>query len=132
MKSGTTPHPGKNALEWTVFTGSCLLLAGVVAVLVKEALAWDDSPARLEAALGTPAAEHDRIHLPVELSNRGDQVAEQVQLEVLRQSPSGEQRAVLSFDFVPRDATRRGRVSFRRTDELPGTYSIEVIGHEDP
>ena len=44
----------------------------------------------------------------------------------------GDQRAVLSFDFVPRDATRRGRVSFRRTDEVPGNYSIEVIGHEDP
>jgi uncharacterized protein (TIGR02588 family) len=132
MKPGTTSHPGKNALEWTVFTCSCLLLAGVVAMLVKEALAWDDSPARLEATLGTPVAEHDRIQVPVELSNLGDQVAEQVQLEVLRQSSSGEQRAVLAFDFVPRDATRRGRVNFRRTDEHPGTYSIDVIGHEDP
>ncbi len=132
MKSESTPQPGKNALEWSVFTGSCLLLAGVIAVLVKEALAWDDTPARLEATLGPPTAEHDRIHVPVELVNRGDQVAEHVQLEVLRQSSSGDQRAMLSFDFVPRDATRRGRVNFRRTDEFPGTYSIEVIGHEDP
>lgn len=132
MKSESTPSPGKNALEWAVFTGSCLLLMGVVAVLVKETIAWDDRPARLEAALGTPAPANGRIHVPVELCNRGDRVAEQVQLEVLRQSPAGEQRAVLTFDFVPREAIRRGRVSFRRTDEFPGTYSVEVIGHEDP
>ena len=132
MKSELSDKPGKNLLEWTVFTCSCLLIACVVAVLVREALAWNNTPARLEAKLGPPAAVHDRIHVPVELSNRGDQVAEQIQLEVLRQSASGDQRAMLSFDFVPRDATRRGRVSFRRTDEVPGNYSIEVIGHEDP
>lgn len=132
MKSGTNSPPGKNALEWTVFTCSFLLLAGVVAVLAREALARDDTPARIEAILGPPEPRRGWIHVPVELSNRGDQVAENVQLEVLRQSPAGDQRAVLSFDFVPRDATRRGRVIFRRADELPGTYSIEVIGHEDP
>ncbi len=132
MKPESTLGPGKNALEWTVFALSCLLLTGMAVVLVKEVAGWENNPARLEARLGQTTSERGQLYVPVEIINRGDQVAENVALEVHRQSASGEQRAVITFDFVPRDATRRGRVSFRQSEELPGTLAIEVISHEDP
>ncbi len=124
--------PGKNLLEWTVFAVSCLLLLAILIVLTVEAATWRDSPAKLATKLGIPDIKNSILLLPVEVSNDGDRVAAEVQIEIVRRSGGGEQRALFTVDFVPRHGTRRGQVSFPAEDGQPGDLKVGSVGYREP
>lgn len=118
---------GKNPLEWTVFGISVLLIIVIVAVLAREAWATGDEPSRLEIELGVPEVVGDRISVPVKVTNQGDRVASNVEIEV----EAGETKSGFTLDFVPRQATQEGRVWFPLGAEAGGLKG-RVSGYEEP
>lgn len=104
----------KNALEWTVFAVSILLIAAVVAALILEAAQSHETPPLLRISTGpaTQAGSHWRV--PVEVVNEGDITAEQTRIEVTLESGGREvERAELTIAFIPRKSKREGWVTFR-------------------
>jgi uncharacterized protein (TIGR02588 family) len=100
---------GKNALEWSVFALSLLLVAAMFAVLAVDAATWRGRPAALEASLGPAEKSAGGVRFPVHVINRGDLAAVDVQVEVAADDGS---RARLIFDFVPGKGARRGSAVF--------------------
>jgi len=124
----------KNWLEWGVFGVSLVLVLGTLAYLVYEATTLGDQPPIIEAQLGAPQQQAGEFAVPVTLINRGDQTAAGVMVEVTLESNGAGaeiERGEFSVPFLPRGATREGRVSFR-TDPRAGQLKARVLGYEQP
>ena len=115
-------HPGKNALEWTVFAASALLILAMFAVLALEAMQWEERPPSLAVTLGTPETKEGRRIIPVEVANHGDVAATDIRIEL---AGDDGQRAQVLMDFIARHGTRRGRVSFPAGG---GSGQVRVVG----
>lgn len=129
------PNPdqtaGKNALEWAVFGISTILVGAIVVILAVDALRWKDGPARLEIVKKEAKVEDGQLRVPVEVTNRGETVAANVTVEVVDTSSVQGRTATVNFDFVPRGATREGRVIFP-PDQDPAKLEARISGYEVP
>lgn len=122
----------KNALEWTVFAASLLIVAGCVA-LVALAMARDgDGPPELIVTTGAAARTAAGYRVPVRVRNDGDATAADVHVELALEEAGREvERVELSFLFVPRRSAREGMVVFRR-DPSCCTVAVRALGFETP
>jgi uncharacterized protein (TIGR02588 family) len=124
----------KNWLEWAVFGVSLLLVAGTLGLLVYDALSMAKAPPDIEVRLGAPEQRGQAFVVPVAVTNRGDQTAEGVQIEVTLEGAGGgaeSERGEFTIAFVPRRATREGWVAFR-TDPRGARLTPRVLGYEKP
>lgn len=124
------PAPtGKNALEWTVFGLSCLLVTATLAVLIHGMTAWENSPARLTVQTGTAYQESGLTWVRVRVTNEGDHAAKNVEIEVVSPSAAGGEKAAFTVDEVPHGAWREGLVSF--AGENPDrVFKARVSGYQ--
>lgn len=111
----------KNLLEWTVFAVS-LVLIGVVAVLLVRSRPGEAAPPRFVVS-ATPTSGGA---VEVSVHNAGTGAAADVDVDVQR----GGATAQLTFDFLPRAATRTGTVVF--ADSVRGVAVARVVGFVDP
>ena len=125
--------PNKNAFEWTIFAIGLVLITLTLGYLVYDGLTRGDSPASLSVSLGEVQLQRDRLMIPVLIDNNGDTTAEDVNVEVLlRESGGEEQRAEITFPYVPRHAHRRGWVSFQKTGSKRVELEGAVVGYREP
>lgn len=127
------PKVEKNWLEWTVFGVGLVLVLAVVGYLVYDGASMGDAPPDIEVTLGTPERRGTEFLVPVAATNRGDQTAEGVEIEVTLEAATGgePERGEFSVAFLPRRATRRGWVAFS-TDPAAGRLKPRVLGYEKP
>ncbi len=124
--------PRKNWLEWTVFGFSAALIAAVLAFLIYESATLGDALPDIQLSLGTPQARSNYFAVPIVVTNKGDQTAAGVHLEVvLKIADMPEERADLEIPFVPRRAEREAWVTFR-SDPAKGALEGRVLGYEKP
>lgn len=126
----------KNWLEWVVFGVGLVLVVCVVGYLVYDGATMRGTPPDIEVTLGAPERRGEEFLVPVSATNRGDQTAEGVQIEVVLETAAtaagGEpERGEFGIAFLPRRATRRGWVSFS-TDPAAGQLKPRVLGYEKP
>lgn len=127
-----SPEPAtKNFLEWTVFGLSGAIVLGVLGSLTYAALRVDGSPATLRAVVDRPSVENGWIRVPVSVTNVGQRVAANVQVQVSAGTGEDKREGGFTIDFVPRRGTRKGSVSFEGT-ELPPDLKCEVLGYSEP
>ncbi|QJE97357.1 hypothetical protein [Luteolibacter luteus] len=125
------PSEGKNALEWTVFTFSTLLVGAIIVLLGVDTLRWKEGPARLEIVKGDAKTEDGQLRVPIHIINRGETVAVNVTVEVTDTSSAQGKNATVNFDFVPRGAMREGRAIFP-PDQDPAKLEARISGYEVP
>lgn len=114
--------PQKNAVEWSVFGLSLLLVVAVGGFLAYDAVAGVDSPPALVVRPGAPVQRGDVLEIPVLVENTGGAAAEDVLVEVtVRQSGGAEERAELTLPLLPRLAVRDGVVS------VPSAGAVESV-----
>lgn len=136
-KKSSAPKRGtkveKNWLEWVVFGVGLVLVVCVVGYLVYDGATAGGAPPDIEVTLGAPERRGGAFLVPVAATNRGDETAEGVQIEVvLERAEGGEpERGEFGIAFLPRRATRRGWVSFH-TDPSAGRLTPRVLGYEKP
>jgi uncharacterized protein (TIGR02588 family) len=122
----------KNALEWTVFAISLLLIAAVVGALILEAARSHDTPPVLRIHTGVATEALGSWRVPVEVVNEGDTTAEQTHIEVTLEEAGREvERAELTIAFIPRKSKREGWVTFRR-DPRCCEVVARATGFENP
>ena len=122
----------KNALEWIVFAGGCVLVLGIICYLAVTAATLGNSPPDIKIILGKPQPEGEYYHVPVTVRNAGDQTAEGVLVEVELQ-PQGKEKETAEFEaaFLPRHSQREGAVIFK-SDPRQGKLATRVLGYAKP
>lgn len=121
----------KNALEWTVFAISLILVIGTIGLLVNAALKTKPSPPRLRVESGQSETVNGRITIPIRVINDGGQVAENVDVSVTLGEGPDQQEAGFTIDFIPHQGTRKGAVSFQATGG-PIEPKIAILGYSTP
>ena len=121
----------KNWLEWTVFGISVALILLVLGFLIFESATMGDALPDIQVQTGTPEARTGYFAVPLEVTNKGDQTAEGVHIEVVLRSGGKEDRADLEIAFLPRRGAREAWVTFK-TDPRQGTLETRVLGYEKP
>jgi uncharacterized protein (TIGR02588 family) len=122
----------KNWLEWLVFAVGALLVSATVGYLAYDALAVTPSPPKLEVRLGDPVATPGGFSVPVVVRNRGTKAAETVLVRVEKKASDGQtEKAELTLDFVPGDASRHGAVIFTG-DPASAELSAQPVSFQQP
>ena len=121
----------KNWLEWTVFGVGLALIALVIGFLIFESATIGDALPDIQLVTGTPEARSGYFAVPLEVTNKGDQTAEGVHIEVVLRSGGKEERADLEIAFLPRRGAREAWVTFK-TDPRQGILETRVLGYEKP
>ena len=123
------PKPeGKNWLEWTIFGMSSVLVLTTLGFLLWQTLTTQSRPALLEATLGEPVKNRAGIRVPVTVRNRGDETAENVDVEV---TAPGDETGSFTLAFVPRGAERHGWVVFEKPFRR-NQLDAQIKGYEQP
>jgi uncharacterized protein (TIGR02588 family) len=114
----------KNALEWSVFGASVILIAAVLALLVANGVRSKNLPPSLEISAGEASREGSVYRLPLRVVNRGDTTAEDARIEIILFRGSEEiERAELAMPFVPKRSSRKGWVEFLHD---PAAHRLET------
>lgn len=124
--------PQKNLVEWLVFGLSLGLVLLVIGVLVFEMLQSDSSPARFEVRIGTIEHAEAALHVPVEVSNLGGRMAEDVLVEVRIERGDVVDLVELQFPRLARGETATGSAIFPQSSEPPDRIAGRVIGYGEP
>ena len=124
--------PKKNAVEWTVFAASVAVIAATVALLVGGSFDSRRMPPDLHLEAGTPVRSSGGYAIPITVSNRGDDTAEQALIEVALMKESREvETSELTIAFVPGRSRREGWVIFR-TDPRCCALRLRTVSFELP
>lgn len=121
----------KNWLEWTVFGVSAALIGTVISFLVYESATIGDALPDIQLHTGTPEARSGYFAVPLQITNKGDQTAEGVHIEVVLRSEDQEERADIEIQFLPRRGAREAWVTFKK-DPRKGKLETRVLGYEKP
>lgn len=104
----------KNAVEWSVFAISAVIVALSVGYLAVAAIREKKVAPDLRITTGSASATSGGHRVEVKVRNAGDTSAEQVRIEVtLRRGEEDVERAELDIIYVPRKSERTGWVTFR-------------------
>lgn len=123
----------KNWLEWIVFVISLILVLFTLGYIVYDGATLGETPPNIELQLGQPQPQSDRFIVPVTATNRGDETAETVQIEVTLNSDGREEEtAEFEIAFLPRHSTRRGWVTFQTDPRTVEQIEARVLGFEKP
>ena len=124
--------PAKNALEWTVFIASTIVVLAVLGYLAMKAVTEKKTPPELRIEAGAGIARNGSYHVPLLVRNTGGATAESVIVEaVLRRGGEELERAQLELSFVPRRSEREGWVTFRH-DPQCCTLETRAVSYEEP
>ena len=123
----------KNWLEWIVFAGSLVLVAGALGALAYDGATMGDEPPSIEVKVGAPQERPHNFIVPVEVTNHGDETAEGVIIEVvLKQGEEELERGEFEIAFLPRRSTRHGWVAFKIDPHTIEKMEARVLGYEKP
>ena len=123
----------KNWLEWSVFATGLMLLLLLIVYLVYDAVMLGDTPPVIDVQLGVTETRDGDFLVPVTLHNEGDETAENVTVEVVLLSGDVEvETAQIDFDFVPRNSTRSGWVTFSMNPQSLDEMQSRVLGYQIP
>jgi len=124
--------PEKNAVEWSVFILSAIIIVSTIAFLAMAAIREKKVPPELHVTTGAPETTHGGHRIEVKVTNKGDLSAEQVRIEVaLRRGDDEIERAELDIIYVPRKSEREGWVTFRN-DPRCCDVTTRAVSYEAP
>ena len=131
-------HIEKNALEWSVFAVSLLLVLASIGYLIRQILVADNTPPHITLQLGTPQdlqnsdKKEKTFMVPVKALNKGGQTAEGVHLEIeMQRGQEKPQTADFEINFLPAGSSRDGWVAFQGTKDN-AKLKARVLGYEIP
>jgi len=123
----------KNWLEWIVFAASLVIVITTLGYLIYDGATAGNTPPSIQIQLSTPQQQLNHFLVPVSVTNRGDETAEGVHIEVVLESDGKEQESgEFEIAFLPRQSTRRGWVTFQTDPHTVQQMKARVLGFEKP
>lgn len=121
---------GQRSFAETVSTTiSVLILAAVVGLIAYLGAAHEPTPPRFAVQIGIPRQEGAEFHVPFEVTNQGDRTAKEVSVQGRANTPTGEESAVTTFDYLPGKSKESGVFVFRA---FVGEPEVRVVGYQLP
>jgi len=125
-RSKITP---RTTAEWVSLAVSLLLLAVVVAIVVKLWASETEGLPRFRIETGAARNEAGLVYLPFTLTNDGDQTAAEVTVEGKIVAGSKEEISSTTFDFMPGHARQEGVLVFSAD---PTSAEVRVTSYQQP
>ena len=123
----------KNRLEWSVFGISLVIILALVGYLAYDAVTMGNAPPIVDVKLGEPQPRDGSYVMSVTLRNLGDETAENVTVEVtLAEGGQDTESAEITIDFLPRQSTRVGWVTFTTDPSTVDKIQPHVLGYQVP
>lgn len=123
----------KNALEWTVFAVSLLLVLTILAYLVYRVYTEEPSTPDLVVEYFHDPSEHAPQRYRVVVHNKGGETAEEVQVELaLHKGEEELETAALQIAFSPKQSKREGWISFKKSTAEADTVIARVMSYKRP
>ncbi|KQW66942.1 hypothetical protein ASE17_20060 [Phenylobacterium sp. Root77] len=132
----SAPSPGSQSaqtplLEWIAAgVGAALILAVLSVIVLDIARAHDAPPDLVVRSKGSERVANGYL-LHIEIKNRGDQPAAQVDVEGRLGHGAAAQTASVTFDDVPGGSVRSGGLLFK-SDPRGGAVELSAKGFTDP
>ncbi|MBF8965694.1 hypothetical protein I0P70_20750 [Pontibacter sp. FD36] len=123
----------KNALEWTVFGVSLLLVLSILAYLSYQTYIDTPSTPDLVVRYYPDPTDNAPQRYRVEVYNEGGETAEEVQIELTLEK-GGEvlESAQLNIAFAPKNSKREGWVNFKEDPMQADTLAARVMSYKRP
>ncbi|EJF10078.1 MULTISPECIES: hypothetical protein [Pontibacter] len=123
----------KNALEWTVFVVSLLLVLSILAYLSYQTYIDVPSTPDLVVRYYPDPTDNAPQRYRVEVYNEGGETAEEVQIELTLEK-GGEvlESAQLNIAFAPKNSMREGWVNFKEDPMQADTLAARVMSYKRP
>ena len=101
-----------SALEWAVAALGLVLVAGTIALLVRDAVGEGDAAVRLAVQVDSvvPRPGGHAVHFTAR--NAGRATAAEVSVRGERRDASGSEESAATLDYVPGRSSRRGTLHF--------------------
>ncbi|MFB2879765.1 hypothetical protein [Floridanema aerugineum] len=123
----------KNWLEWVIFAVGLILVVSTLGYLIYDATTSSEAPPNIEVKLGEIQPQGQNFLVPVIATNKGEQTAETVQIEVVLEKDGKEaESAELQIQFLPRGAKRSGWVTFETDPRTVEKIKTRAVGFEKP
>jgi uncharacterized protein (TIGR02588 family) len=121
----------KNALEWTVFGASLVLVVACAGLLVHQHFTRGNRPPSIVMSASTPVETAGGYAVPVDVRNDGDLTAEDVRIEATLSWSGGREHAQATLPLVPYRSERRAWIAFTR-NPADGELRMRVLGYTQP
>ena len=121
----------KNALEWTVFGVSLVLILGVTGLLLWQHVTGSNHPPAIVIHAGEPVETAGGFAVPIDVRNDGDLTAEDVLVEATLVWPGGMERGEAVLTLIPYRSARRAWIVFSR-DPRTAALQTRVLGYREP
>ncbi|RNI33003.1 hypothetical protein EFA69_00850 [Rufibacter immobilis] len=123
----------KNPLEWVVFGLSVLLIVSLLGYLGVNAFSYQDTPPDLRVKVLQEQDKLNRNIYKVELTNLGEQTAENVMVEVtLLQNNAETERAETLYPLAPKESKQEAWVTFRASKQAGQQVKVHILGYNKP
>lgn len=123
----------KNALEWTVFGISVLLVTAILIYLVYNTVTHNTSPADIQVEYNKSPTKTAPYRYHLVINNKGGETAEEVLVELVLQDDTVTiEKAELQLSFVPTSSKREGWVNFSKDPAKADTVIGRVVSFKKP
>lgn len=130
MEKNKHTNESKNWLEWGITLISGVLVVFVLGFLVYQMIYEKETPPNITVVLGTVSQKDNAYAIPVEVTNKGTQTAENVIIEIIHDDGSQE-ISQITFPYLPRQSSADGWVVFSENPNLEN-LKIHVLGYGVP
>jgi uncharacterized protein (TIGR02588 family) len=123
--------PGRTPAEWTTLVLSSLVLLAVVALIAVELTSTREPPAPVARIDGAIREVEGAFHVPVMVTNLGDETAAEVQVVATLEVAGTTSEADQVIDFLAGDE-EEDLVFVFGDDPADGSLTVEVSGFAEP
>lgn len=124
----------RSTAEWTTLAVSIALILGLVGLVTYLYISGDNRPPIVEAIplIEEVRQEGNAYYVPIEVTNRGDQTAEEVQVQAALSNPEGQQEtAQFTIPFLAGGETTTGTAVFSE-DPSAGELTVGAVSYRRP
>ncbi len=121
----------KNWLEWTVTIISGILVFFTFGFLVYQLIVEERTPPNIVIVLGEVSEKDNAFAIPVEAHNKGTATAENVLIEIVAENGESEQKAQITFSYLPGKSSSKGWVTFTKNPKV-ALLKTHVVGYNIP
>ena len=119
------------AAEWVTFAVAAAIVLGVIGLIAAQIPGTDSPPAPAAKVTGSASERAGQFVVPVEVTNRGDATAENVQVAATLEIGADKFEADQVVDFLAGGESAELEFVFD-DDPQSGTLEVRVTGHSVP
>ena len=127
-----TDRGGRTSAEWVAFALSCLVVLTVAGLIAGQLVGGEEPPTPIASQAGPVRETANRFYLPVQVVNRGDVTASEVQVTVELNVEGSITEGDQVIDFLGGDETKDLTFVFDGEDPADGELEIRVSGFAIP